>query len=273
MVLFTMGSSLLVTMAVSPPAASGATYSNFTKIGTDLTNPSTATVTTPGVAQPGDTLKWVLNYANQTGGVATANLTDPVTGNETFVPGSLQAPPGFTPEWSTDGGSTYSTAEPPSGVNAIGATGTDVTAPGTGLSLNLVAPSQISAGTSSGDGFNPVFYQGNVYNEFHATYPAHGGRDAELDCHVLATGARCSGVYTSGTAPGAWISNVAGAPLTPASRAPARPRSPPMHRPGRRAPTPAPSTRPTDTLLRGDLRCRDPDRHRRLRYPVRRPHQ
>ena len=60
-----------------------------------------------------------------------------------------------------------------------------------------------------------MFYQGNVYNEFHATYPAHGGRDAELDCHVLATGARCSGVYTSGTAPGAWISNVAGAPLTP----------------------------------------------------------
>ena len=217
MVLFTLGSSLLVrTVLASPPAAAANTaISSFSKTGTDATNPSTATVGSPGVAQPGDTLNWVLNYQNNTSGLATANLTDPVTGNQTYVPGSLQAPPGFTPEWSTDGGSTYSTAEPPSGVNAIGATGTDVTAPGTGLSLNLVAPSQISAGTSSGDGFNPVFYGGNVYNEFHATYPAHGSRDAELDCHVLSTGARCTGVFTSGTAPGAWVSNVAGAALTP----------------------------------------------------------
>ena len=67
-----------------------------TKSGTNLTTGSKATAGGPaGTAKPGDTLQWVLNYSNTQSSPASVNLTDPITGNQNFVPGSLQVPPGM----------------------------------------------------------------------------------------------------------------------------------------------------------------------------------
>jgi uncharacterized repeat protein (TIGR01451 family) len=207
---------LISAVGVCEPANAGTTAaSTLTETGYDLTNPSTATVGTPGNAYPGDTLKWVLNYENTTGAEAASAVTDPVTGNQAYVPGSLQVPPTAKPEWSTNNGATYSDSEPTSGVDAIGVQlGTDV--PGsTGVHATLGVPATIAAGSSSGDGFNLVSYDGDVYNVFHASYPSHGGRDAEIDCHVLATGARCPGVFIAGSYGGAFVPAAAGAALIP----------------------------------------------------------
>src|SRR6202022_1920557 len=86
-----------------------------------------ATATSGGAAGStvsGHTINWVLNYGNTTGSSANVNITDPIGANQTFVPGSLQNPPDLTPGWSTNGGGSYQSSEPASGVNAIRATGT-----------------------------------------------------------------------------------------------------------------------------------------------------
>ena len=208
--------SALSGLIVALPASAGTTVaSTFSMTGSDLTNPSSASVGSPGTTHPGDTLKWVMNYQNTTGSTAQVGITDPITGNQTYVPGSLQAPPSVTPEWSTNGGTSYVTTEPPSGVNAVGITGTPNVSNSTGENAVIGAPTSISAGAGSGDGFNLAAYNGNIYNVFHATYPTHGARNAEMDCHVLATGARCGGVFTGGTATGAWVPATAGAALIP----------------------------------------------------------
>jgi hypothetical protein len=170
--------------------------STFTKSGNDPTTNSTATGGgSPGSTKAGDTINWVLHYKNNTGASANVNITDPITGNQTYVPGSLQTPPGFSPQWSTDGGSSYVTSEPASGVNAVGAAGSSL--PGsTGDTAQLGTPPAAVPASGSGDGWEPLFIGGNVYNVFHS------GNLTPLDCHSVATGVRCPGypTYASPTA-------------------------------------------------------------------------
>lgn len=135
----------------------------ITKSGTDLTNGSTATAGgAAGTANPGDTLQWVLNYSNTQSSPVTANITDPITGNQSYVPGSLQVPPGMTTQYSTNGGTSYTSTQPASGVNAVGATGTGV--PGTtGASSPIGAPSSsFATSTTGGDGWQALTYTGDV---------------------------------------------------------------------------------------------------------------
>ncbi|MGN6126672.1 MAG: hypothetical protein ACTHON_08910, partial [Humibacter sp.] len=59
--------------ASAAPAASTA-ESDFAKVGTDLTHPSTASAASPGTALTGDTLQWVLNYQNKTNANASVSI-------------------------------------------------------------------------------------------------------------------------------------------------------------------------------------------------------
>ena len=118
----------LAALAGAVPALAGTTSaSTFTKTGTDPTTKSIATATSAvGKTAAGDTINWVLHYSNTTGAPALVNMTDPIGANQTFVPGSLQTPPGLSPAWSTNGGGSFASTEPGSGVNAIRAAGTSV---------------------------------------------------------------------------------------------------------------------------------------------------
>ena len=194
----------LVFSGVAIATASGASAATtglgtLTKTGKDLTNGSTAVAGgASGTANPGDTLQWVLNYSNTQSTSVNANITDPITGDQAYVPGSLQAPPGMTPQYSTNGGTSYTTTEPASGVNAVGATGTVV--PGTtGASSPFDAPtSSFKTSTTGGDGWQAMTYNGNVYLHHHHFYPSEGGGTArQLDCYNLISGAKCSG-YSGG---------------------------------------------------------------------------
>lgn len=165
--------------------------------GTDASTGSAANSTgTVGTTAPGHTIDWVVHYANTTGAPATVKLTDAIGANQSFVPGSLSVPSGtgLAPQWSTDGGSSWVTAEPGSGVNAVGATGT--MAPG-GLGATSGAFSTYSAPaagfTGAGDGWEDTFYKGNVYNLHHqwGRHAPQSGVDGLIDCHVVASGAEC----------------------------------------------------------------------------------
>jgi hypothetical protein len=185
---------LLIGMIASANAAT-TPVSSFSKVGMDATSGSTATETTAGSTAAGHRINWVLSYRNTTGASARVNVTDPITGNQTYVPGSLQTPPEFSGQWSTDGGASYTGSEPASGVNAVGATGTS--GPGSTGSEAIVQPPStgFNAGSSLGDGWEPLFIGGNVFNVHH--HAAAGSTTTALDCHSKTTGATCPGYPVS----------------------------------------------------------------------------
>jgi hypothetical protein len=188
------------------PASAGTTAaSTFSKTGTDPTTGSTATSgAASGATKAGDTINWVLSYLNTTGSSATTTITDPIGPNQTYVSGSLKTPPDLAPAWSTNGGASYMTPEPTSGVNALKASG--VTA-GNGTVVPASPPTLgFNAGSSQGDGWEALFIGGNVYN-IHHHRPAGSTTLTMLDCHVKATGAECPGY------PVQYVSPTAGAPF------------------------------------------------------------
>lgn len=185
-------------LATSGTAGAGTTpASTFEKSGRDSTSGSTATSGgTVGTTAAGRTIDWTLHYRNTTGVQADVELSDVIAGNQTFVPGSLRLPPGLTGRWSTNGGSTFSASEPASGVDAVGATGTNVDG-STGRAV-AVQPAQsgFNVGNVGGDGWEALFVDDNVYNVHHHRAPGAG---TLIDCHVKATGATCPGFPVGGT--------------------------------------------------------------------------
>ncbi|MFF8770873.1 hypothetical protein [Kitasatospora sp. NPDC015120] len=169
------------------PAAEAAPLSTFTKTGTDVTNPSTATATTAGSARPGDTIKWVLDYKNGTTTDADVSITDPITGGQTYVDNSLQLPPGFT------GSVTNGT---------LSAKGPVLQ--GTTSAASPVFSSQpVNFNTPGGDGYSVEGYKNNIYTVFH-----HNNSGTVVFCATLA-GAVCPGWPAFST----YVDPKAGTPL------------------------------------------------------------
>jgi uncharacterized repeat protein (TIGR01451 family)/fimbrial isopeptide formation D2 family protein len=134
-----------------PATAASTAVSDFTKVGTDLTTPSTATSTSPGTASAGDTIQWVLNYRNKTGADASVSVTDPITGGQSYVANSLKLPPNLT------GGVSSNT------VSASGA----VPSGTTGAQIPTSTPVAINFTTPGGDGYSVENYGTNVYTVYH----------------------------------------------------------------------------------------------------------
>jgi uncharacterized repeat protein (TIGR01451 family) len=206
--------ALVCTMALIGAASAHAAPSTITKTGADGATGSSATSGgAPGNANPGDTINWVVNYRNTTGARATVDILDPIAGNQTFVPGSLKTPPSLTPRWSTDGGASFAASEPASGVNAVGATGTSIDgATGAQSPAFTAPPVSFNGAGGGGDGYKAIFVGPNLYNVHHHTFTGAGG-GALIDCHVKATGARCTGWGTGGLN----ASETAGTPLSTAA--------------------------------------------------------
>ncbi|MFF2350456.1 hypothetical protein ACFVVL_11795, partial [Kitasatospora sp. NPDC058115] len=169
------------------PAAEAAPLSTFSKTGVNVTNPSTATATTAGSAQPGDTVKWVLDYKNGTTTDADVSITDAITGGQTYVANSLQLPPGFT--GSVANGTL--TAKGP-------------VLQGTTSAASPVFTAQpVNFNTPGGDGYSVEGYKNNIYTVFH-----HNNTRTSVFCATLA-GAVCPGWPALST----YVDPKAGTPL------------------------------------------------------------
>ena len=207
--------------AVVPGSASEASVtavSTVYKTGTDAVTGSVgASPDTPGApggsvgsAHPGDTIKWVVNYKNNTGSNAAVNVTDPLTNAGAFVPGSLVLPPNpnaagsLMPQFSTNGGGTWSAGTPPANANGIGFTSTSFPAGTLQAGAPFPAPTSVNIGQSGGDGYNAVTSSGatNVYTVY------HHNNSFSLFCSTSA-GAVCPG-WPAQTA---YASPVAGSPI------------------------------------------------------------
>lgn len=164
-------------------------------------DPSTAAVSTltksvGGVSSPADhgaTANWVVAYDNNGTGVGQATITDAVGAGQSYVAGSLDVPPGWTPSWSTDG-STFQTTEPGSGVVAVRAQNPTARPGGTSLDALLTPPVQASTTATGGDGFTPLLHRTptgalQAWNIYHHAAPAA----PKVVCIELSTGQPCAG--------------------------------------------------------------------------------
>lgn len=156
---------LLLVLSVSTPAFADAN-ATITKSGVDVTNGSSS------VASVGDTIKWTVTYENTTGKVVSADIQDGIVAPNSYVHGTLQAPAGWIPEWSTDNGSTWLTTEPSdaSSVTNVRAYNAFLSTTATGNGAVFPAPNvplAASLAESGGDGFQAYFTPDSVCTTFH----------------------------------------------------------------------------------------------------------
>jgi uncharacterized repeat protein (TIGR01451 family) len=177
-------------MLSSATAEAGTTAaSTFNKTGTNLRNDSVANSASgaQGTAQPGDTIKWALNYKNTTGADATVGMTDPIASGQTYVANSLQTPPNLS---GTVSGSTVTV----NGTVLSGATASQ--------SPNFSAAA-VNFSTPGGDGYSVEGFGNSIYTVFH-----HNASSTVVFCATL-TNQVCQGWpgYSS------YVSPTAGTPL------------------------------------------------------------
>ncbi|MGW1173997.1 DUF7617 domain-containing protein [Kitasatospora sp. NPDC002543] len=187
------------------------------KTGTDLATGSTTQ------AAHGDTVRWVVSVTNPDTAPVGTTVTDVIQGGpgstpqtQTYVPGSLHAPPGFTEQWSTDGGTTFTGTDQGTATNAVRAANPALSAPATGQVVPIPPPFTPVNTATGGDGFTPVLYTATVngsptpeiWNIYH-----HGfSNTASVVCTDQLTNGPCP---TPAGAPATWPqalnSSVAGA--------------------------------------------------------------
>ncbi|MEA2971854.1 MAG: hypothetical protein QOG82_312 [Actinomycetota bacterium] len=189
-----LAAMIMATLAVVTPASPAtAQTSPLGKTGTDVQTGSTTT------AGPGDTIDWVVSSTNPTDGPVNAVITDPIQSagtDQTYVPGSLQVPPGFTPEWSTDGGTTFSATDQGTATDVVRASNPDFQSPATATSELLLSPFQGITTPTGGDGYTPILFTTSagvpeVWNIFH--HLGSGANAPQVVCTDRLTGLPCAG--------------------------------------------------------------------------------
>ncbi len=148
---------------------------------------TTASASPDNQVGPGDTVHWVLDYLKTSPGPASASITDLFDkSRQTFVPGSLDSPPGSTNSWSTDGGASFLPTDQGTATDGVRVVRPDVDA-----STTIPAPPAGGfSAASGGDGYNVAFFGNNVYTIY------HHNPSSIVDCHDKSTGVRCLG-YTN----------------------------------------------------------------------------
>jgi uncharacterized repeat protein (TIGR01451 family) len=180
--------------AASADAATSSATLSLT--GTDARTGVTATAGGPAVAaQSGDTIDWTMSYTNTGSDPVNVALSDPLTGGQTFVAGSLHASSNLTASFDSTSAVVSASGDLPAGASA--------SSPAFPLTT-LSSPT-----TPGGDGFTVEGLGGNIYTVFHHADDNLGS----VYCATLAAAAPCAGW------PGltAIASPVSGAALLPVS--------------------------------------------------------
>ncbi|WP_063352575.1 hypothetical protein [Streptomyces sp. MJM8645] len=166
------------------------------KTGTDLATGSSSTTT------QGDTVQWVVSATNPDGAPANTVITDVIQGGpgstpqtQSYVPNSLKVPPGFSRQWSTNAGTSFTSTDQGAATNAIRATNPVFASPATGQVVQIPPPFTPINTATGGDGFTPILYTATingmptpeVWNIYH-----HGASSqAAVVCTDLLTNGPC----------------------------------------------------------------------------------
>ncbi|WP_439678492.1 DUF7617 domain-containing protein [Embleya sp. MST-111070] len=211
---------LMFGLGAPAPAGAADAPSTLVKSVRDVTHPGATAV------EHGDTLDWTVRYRNATAGdtPAPASVTDPLagaSGSQTYVPGSLRVPPGWTPSWSTDG-NTFTGTDPGTATTAVRAENSLALAGGTSLATLALGPVKPTPQPTGGDGFTPVLHRtssGEIesWNIYHHAAP----NAPQAVCLNLTLGQPCTGgpwprpLNTTPGPLGSGATGDIGSPLTP----------------------------------------------------------
>ncbi len=130
-------------------------------------------------------------------GVGARELRTTLPSGVEYRPGTAVAPEGWTVNYSSNNGTSWSAAEPnpATGVTDVRATATvsagaiDGTAQLYSSETTSTVPSSTFTASTGGDGWDVFFDDENVYNIFHHQ------NTLKLDCHLRSTGERCVGSW------------------------------------------------------------------------------
>ncbi|WP_405691293.1 hypothetical protein [Streptomyces sp. NBC_00057] len=180
------------------PAGTKPAGERLVKTGKDVVTGSTTT------ANPGDAIQWTVSYTNPDGSPTSTSITDVIQGGpgstpqtQTFVPGSLKVPPGFTAQWSTDGGSSFGTEDAGRATNAVRAVNPQAPSPATAQAAVLPPPFNPVTQQTGGDGWVPILHTATVngvetpqiWNIYHEAHSADG---AAVVCTEVRTSKGCT---------------------------------------------------------------------------------
>ena len=198
-----------VLVGAVPPQAFAAGSGSVDTVGADSVTNSTTDTT------GGSTVNWATGYSNTTAspnGDVSGFVTNSIGADQTYQTGSLDVPPGWNPRWSTNGGASYSTTEPVSGVTNVRMTNQDVNSPSTSSSSSIpptVTAANVNSATG-GDGFRPIPYGNRIFNVYHHAGAGGSPTDVILSCTLKSTGNTCPGypiapsAFTGGPATSNW---------------------------------------------------------------------
>ena len=175
--------------------------------------------------QGADTIGWANRYENFSPDPAKASVVETwPSGRQRYIAGSLAAPDGWSKEWSSDGGSTWTGVEP---ADPALVTGTRVVSlediPGNrrpGVVKKFAPPSTRSSFSTAGSGedsYALTLYGDKVYSVGHHSQP-------EFPCFVKTTGASCGIIRPAGAglvtgwAADAWVEQSTGRAYLPVQR-------------------------------------------------------
>ncbi|MFF0393315.1 LPXTG cell wall anchor domain-containing protein [Kitasatospora sp. NPDC004615] len=135
----------------------------LSKTGTDVATGSTTQTS------HGGTVRWVVSKTNPAGVPVDATITDVIQGGpgsvpqrQTYVPGSLQVPPGYSRQWSTDGGASFADTDQGTATNVVQAHNPDLASPATGVVVQIPPPFTPVNTATGGDGFTPILYTATI---------------------------------------------------------------------------------------------------------------
>jgi hypothetical protein len=173
-------------VAVSVSAVSLSVWGqSIAKTGFDTTTPNNSTA-----AAAGNTVKYVIGVTPPTGAPSSIVISDAIPAGTQYIAGSLKTPPSSVGKWSVDGGASYVTTEPApaSSVTHVRIEGSSVIADrGNVAPVPLPPAGSISGGSTGGDGWRVIPFNGKVFSFYHHRI------DRPLYCADAATGVTCPG--------------------------------------------------------------------------------
>jgi uncharacterized repeat protein (TIGR01451 family) len=177
----------IVVASTALSAANASGQGAIAKTGFDTSTPANSTTVSSG-----NTARYVLSVTLPSGTPSAVVISDTVPAGTQYAAGSLKPPPNAIPLWSTDNGLTYVDTEPSP---AASVTNLRIEGLGSGLladrgnvaTVPLPVAASISSGSSGGDGYRAIPYNGRVYTVFHHF------SNRPLYCADVTTGSTCPG--------------------------------------------------------------------------------
>lgn len=139
-----------------------AANSSLSKRGYDTTTNSSTTI------KSGVNNRWVIGYNNLSGSPASVLINDPIPAGSIFQTGSVQTPPGWITQYSSDQGNSYGVTDTGSNTTHLQFNNPLVAETANGSSEVATQPLATSSQSGTGeDAYMPIPYNGKVYGIIH----------------------------------------------------------------------------------------------------------